>query len=415
MRPDTYYRLELPVDSEEDLGLVERLRDTLRKVLQYERTLCPFQRGFSVDLPEAPERRPRKPSAHIRGPAKRWKLEGVWRPEGGDVRHSPRSSDTESTDGDPGEQDLLLDLRRDQHTPVESQTDSDVGLRPGVPIRPGSLAGARSLTAPPQLTTTFSPPSKPPVTVIREETIEETDNTTRTTLAPLQLSGLPPTPDSLLDKDLSPFTAMTNPEATESENTLEPSEASPSRADSPATVQNEGPLVVEKRSEPEQTIKAERPAHVLKESGSAARLREFSRGSRDAPSNAVRQRRKKTPSSTSLASSSSDSAASRLYRTRSSESQRALANGIVQKTCAIVLGPPANLVSLMLRIAARFAKGAMDITVHSPAGSHRKVPGSWDLSEDEDDWDIDDYGFPIAKTSAVASAQSGLGKAWQIE
>lgn len=48
--PETYYRIELPGATEEDLELVEALKETPKKVLFYERTPCPFARGPTVNL-----------------------------------------------------------------------------------------------------------------------------------------------------------------------------------------------------------------------------------------------------------------------------------------------------------------------------------------------------------------------------
>ena len=52
VRNDTYWRIELPSESERDKGLAEELKGALAKVLQYEATPCPFKRGFHVELPE---------------------------------------------------------------------------------------------------------------------------------------------------------------------------------------------------------------------------------------------------------------------------------------------------------------------------------------------------------------------------
>ncbi|KAJ9627113.1 hypothetical protein H2203_003574 [Taxawa tesnikishii (nom. ined.)] len=98
---------------------------------------------------------------------------------------------------------------------------------------------------------------------------------------------------------------------------------------------------------------------------------------------------------------------SRLYRSSPSESQRALTGALVRKTCAIFLGPPAHLVTLMLRIAAKIADGAFSFTIHTPERG-RRVPGSWDLSDDEGDWDIDEYGsFPLQNAA-------GKRQAWEV-
>lgn len=51
IRSLTYYRIELPNETPEDAELVENFKTALAKVLRYEVTPCPFQRGFSVPLP----------------------------------------------------------------------------------------------------------------------------------------------------------------------------------------------------------------------------------------------------------------------------------------------------------------------------------------------------------------------------
>jgi hypothetical protein len=48
-----YYRIELPTISDDDRAKVEELKVLLKKILRFERTPCPFKRGFHVDLPES--------------------------------------------------------------------------------------------------------------------------------------------------------------------------------------------------------------------------------------------------------------------------------------------------------------------------------------------------------------------------
>ena len=47
-----YYRLELPTTTEEEKAKVEELKEAFAKVLKFEKTPCPFKRGFHVDLPD---------------------------------------------------------------------------------------------------------------------------------------------------------------------------------------------------------------------------------------------------------------------------------------------------------------------------------------------------------------------------
>ncbi|KAJ5970819.1 uncharacterized protein N7479_000737 [Penicillium vulpinum] len=60
IRPLTYYRIELPYETEDDQSLVRNLKTALPTVLRYEVTPCPFKRSFSVELPSdaiAPRRK----------------------------------------------------------------------------------------------------------------------------------------------------------------------------------------------------------------------------------------------------------------------------------------------------------------------------------------------------------------------
>ncbi|OOF94631.1 hypothetical protein ASPCADRAFT_50292 [Aspergillus carbonarius ITEM 5010] len=60
IRPLTYYRIELPTETEDDQILVVGMKKVLPKVLRYEVTPCPFKRGFTVEIPEeakAPRRK----------------------------------------------------------------------------------------------------------------------------------------------------------------------------------------------------------------------------------------------------------------------------------------------------------------------------------------------------------------------
>lgn len=60
IRPLTYYRIEIPYETDEDKELVGELKGTLPTILRYEVTPCPFKRAFTVELPEdamAPRRK----------------------------------------------------------------------------------------------------------------------------------------------------------------------------------------------------------------------------------------------------------------------------------------------------------------------------------------------------------------------
>ncbi|WPH00438.1 Hypothetical protein R9X50_00326700 [Acrodontium crateriforme] len=100
------------------------------------------------------------------------------------------------------------------------------------------------------------------------------------------------------------------------------------------------------------------------------------------------------------------------------QQHQAFSRALVSKACTTVFGPPANLVAIMLRIAARFAGGTFRNTllVQSPPGKAKVVPGSFDLrSVDADDiddadlrgeeWEEDDFGVPLSSPVRLTSGR----------
>jgi hypothetical protein len=66
---------------------------------------------------------------------------------------------------------------------------------------------------------------------------------------------------------------------------------------------------------------------------------------------------------------------------------------LVRKTCDLVLGPPAHLVSIMLRIATSISNG-FGLSNYRVRRA-KKIPCSWE-SDDEGEWaDEDDFGIPL--------------------
>ncbi|KAI0803430.1 inheritance of peroxisomes protein 1-domain-containing protein [Xylaria sp. FL0064] len=78
IRRPQYWRIEIPVDQPEDALRAELLRDVLDRILLFEKTHCPFQRSFTVDLPDPPETPIRKKA---------------WTAEGKNLISSPFESD----------------------------------------------------------------------------------------------------------------------------------------------------------------------------------------------------------------------------------------------------------------------------------------------------------------------------------
>ncbi|KAI5364161.1 putative inheritance of peroxisomes protein [Septoria linicola] len=183
--PDTYYRIEVPGDTPEDLVKVEELKITLQKVLFYERTPCPFARTFTVDLPEEGEPKPRRRRRRTEGPAKKWKLDKAysWKPEGWTPEQggpsdgssgSATASDEEGSSGSPEEHtDEVLDQVKELgiHTPPPAR-------RPTVKDRAKGI-DMRSVTAPAQLSLQSTPPAR-----LRSSFIADTPATAYSSASP---------------------------------------------------------------------------------------------------------------------------------------------------------------------------------------------------------------------------------------
>ncbi|KAF2227838.1 inheritance of peroxisomes protein 1-domain-containing protein [Elsinoe ampelina] len=430
---NTYYRIELPGITEEDLTRVEEFKVTLQKVLFYERTPCPFRKGFSAELPDTPSPTSRRRSRYSIEPVKKWKLDGVWKPED-DEEWQPkydRASVLSRAEGMIQRGESSPKVRRQRPFSMEDkegtkvESDGEQEEETPQPKRPMSFSEMRSITAPPKLTLVASPPSK---TSSRASSIsdmqvdqteegqeeQESENESEEEHEPAN-SG-----DDKSDEDEDANEGEDKSEGEGEDETIRQD----SNAESPQTVS------AETTAEPEDTLfsklqQAQKEA-LLDHHAPLSAVSQATDGGIMSEDDAVESRIWGGISTPSLSSDSEDhswgevitppetlrirktrkmnaaeslsraSSASRLRRS-SRESQNALTNGIVRKTCSLVLGPPAHLVSIMLKIAAKITNGAFSLTIKSPLDSPHTVPGSWYVGDEEDDWDLDDYGFPVGQ------------------
>ncbi|KAI7476680.1 S-adenosyl-L-methionine-dependent methyltransferase [Hortaea werneckii] len=181
--PDTYYRIELPGETPEDLEKVEELKLVLAKVLFYERSACPFARGFHVEVNEDEALKQPKGLGRQKsqGRAKRWTLQGEysWKPEDweerqrlraererGRVREAQEKQQTsESDEGGEGEdarEGAQSDESQEGAQGEEAEANEDADDVPDIqtpktPNRPSFIAAWRSLTSPAQLNPHSSP------------------------------------------------------------------------------------------------------------------------------------------------------------------------------------------------------------------------------------------------------------------
>lgn len=526
--PETYYRIELPGETSEDLELVEALKVTLQKVLFYERTPCPFTRGFTVDLP-VEEIKVKKRNSVRGGPAKKWRLQKTysWKPEGWEEeeelkkRLDPTSSQSgEDKRSEPSDED---DAQSDQ-SGEEDQDQPGVARISPAKLRPVDLQTNRSVTAPVQMQQTL--PSRVRSRVQAVETVDRAEKAERvrfsveierrSSVRAKRLSAipvdLPPSPpDSsagaepqieeetsnladdpgealceLAEDDASSRPDSTNENTTgEAQSSLEPDvEADADHIDSghrsfnspeseddttsqhtePGkskdklqgdtehdTSQNNANIdeLIQSSEAPtthqkilSATSVSRQPEIDSSESKAPAPTRAVSEDPYAAIQARIQARRSiggtttsfqpasnpPTRKSSSSNVSSVSIAAQRPSISNRAQRQQSVTAALVNKACAVFLGPPAHLVTMMLRIAARISSGAFGSNsmffVESPIGSPRRIPGSFYLEEEEDkgwqseeeDWEEDDFGVPLKSPVRISGLRERARRhGWEME
>ena len=452
IRPNSYYRIELPTRTSEDEEQVESLKAVLAKVLQYEVTPCPFKRGFYVELPEPPKtpiiKRPWRPKPRPGGTS--YLSE---EPEGIDELTLEDSNSSTSANGETeADGPLLQPDNEDQGSHAAPQSDDsstgstenepdseatdDIGfthkdvhdhLLEGfddfkTPTQPKSLrTGGRTFTAPPQLTLKTTPPSNTetkalPIPQLKKEPSSLASSVDSFHSFHSPISPLPPSPCF--------FNHASHPQVLE--DGIDISRTRSHKRDvSEITVRAVSPELWELSSGPsgeEATYHSppDLPATPTLESDAASLYEDrWSEAITPSPPTEIRRRIRSRRRTQSPLPSNSNLYAP--YSPRSHMSGHHLTTAILQRTCSILLGPPIQLVALMLRIAAKIARGAFRGTTFGYGDGGQKVPCSWDFSdgsdENEDYWEEDDYGFSLNKApsaSSNAEAKDG-GGSWEID
>lgn len=419
IRQDSYYRIELPYESNEDKQKVDEFKAVLDQVLQYEKTPCPFARGFQVELPERPKtpppRRPKKPPER----AKKWLFDKTWMPEDGlrpstSVVEGPDSSTNSSYE--------------DDRSSVHTDTSEAVS---GSPVRPS--------VAPPKPTAT-------PSVLERTKTFQGLRSVT--TPSGLGIGHLPAQHASVTSAETPPLEkegeARGRAETLSLVSSTESFETAPQRSPSPQYLDAEAelanPWASEHGLQPKQeeergrarhrrqisdiTVRPQSLEHVV---GTAPHTPTDANNTASTPTIDIHP--SSAPSTPPLVSDSDDDSleplfldvptppdAIRMKRLTGASQRRSFSPmpppqnlfcppnrapskpftaALVRKTYELILGPPAHLVTLMLKIAAHISNGAFGFNTYRVRHTSERIPCSWE-SSDEDEWEEDDYGIPLA-------------------
>ena len=370
IRKLTYYRIELPDETDEDKDRVETLKKVLSTIIRYEVTPCPFQRGFSVELP--PE-------------AKTPKRKKAWTP-----KHSPNTGlkklDFGNLNADGGERDASdrgsigeeSDHSISQMSERSFSRPSSSGVLRSSPIsiprRATSVPATESLKPFGSLVAQFQDASNstseaddvnPASSVDSFHSFQDT-----TSLSVPSPYSIPPSPtDSHFIKEeqhLSPERGHTR-EPSEVTITAEPSSSpklepafkpySPVQSPSTDAQTNELPPL-DVTSSATRRISPEDPNSTIRRRPRTPRKRELS----------------PLPHSSTLLGPSPKSSA------------KGLTAAVLQKTCALILGPPIQLLLIILRYVGNTA-AAKD---NEPDYSLRTS------GETDEGWNEDDFGMPLS-------------------
>lgn len=458
IRANSYYRIELPHESLQDQELVEEFKTALAKVLQYEVTACPFKRGFTVELPEPPttpiQKIPWRPKPRTQLPSEEVSDDLHNLDEATKENLEIRSALKFDTSGaalvdtseieNPYDSALSRDLTsstgstKDEH---ESDASDDTGLTRRdinedvfdepinfkTPTRPRTLRTGRTVTAPPQLSLRTTPPStsaesSPPLADIPDlpELHREPSNLSSSADSfhsfHSPISPLPPSPS---------FSNSTFSSPPSDEDELDMPRARGHRRDASeitVTADSPGPWdmtcarTTQAAAYP--CLDTPRAPPPLSDTAPKDEDHWFDADAPCPPAelrlrNAISRRRLRSPlpSSTNLYSP---------YSPRSAMSSHHLTTAILQRTCSLLLGPPIQLVALMLRIAAKIATGALRGSSYGFGETGQKIPCSWDFSdgsdEFEDTWDEDDYGVSLVQPSSRTDVRANEeGGSWEID
>ncbi|KAF1988809.1 hypothetical protein K402DRAFT_373138 [Aulographum hederae CBS 113979] len=412
IREGSFYRIELPANNSEEEAKVEEFKTVLEKVLLYEKTACPFKRGFTVELPEQPQSPIRK---RVRGNserAKRWRLSKVWEPADGSA--SPREEHdfaedqiSEEEDGsststlDATEEDTEAGASNDEPSPLPQIRSKPLPLQ-RIPM------AMRSVTAPPhsqkqapEPVPIAQPISSPPADSQPRSASLASSNDTFYSVDDVETAVQPTTQGSDDDiptlhedrvEDDEPIQIVTDlhkmHKRDESTATLRPESsdgpAAISTAISPGT-DSEAPTTPTLVSDSEEF--ADPPWSDVATPPGTLRLRH-------APGSPHRRTFEPMTSPVNV-----------FFTGQRSPSSKGPSPDLIQRTYSLLIGPPAHLVALMLRIAAKIASGASVIASYDLGVRKSRTPGAWESSgEEEDEWDEDDFGVPLGNVKTGSSS-----------
>jgi hypothetical protein len=437
IRQDSYYRIEIPHESDDDREKVDQFKTVLRQVLQYEKTRSPFTQASIDEAPERPKTPPvRRRSIRPPEKAKKWVFDKQWKSEDTSRPATPVLAGSDSGTASSYEDDDRSSIA-DKSDRVEEAPDSpatNLAVTPQKPQpkpspsvleRTRTFQSTRSFTAPMNMTKPQSPLADAPVPVedgaevpynqSNHTSIREEDEAVEDRKGSIDTQSIMSSTDSFysLDTHRSPspcfedaedelinpwadFPNMLVPEARgrsthrrqTSDLTLRAPSSEPSRVIAPVTPTTSGPVTASGAplSSPPST-----PPLVSDSDDDSVRP-----PSLDVPTPPAALRMKRLTGASQKRAFSPMPQPQNIFRPQARGPAKQFTAASIRKTCEIVLGPPAHLVQLMLRIAANISDGVFSFNTYRVPRNTEKIPCSWESSDDEDEWpEEDDFGIPL--------------------
>ena len=412
-----YYRIELPGASEEDNAKAAELKRVLATVLRYETTPCPFQRSFTVELPEPPRtpvrRRPWKPFTRV------GKSEDATTPEVEQEsadEYLTADSCNSSLSGTDDEIEKDAATKEGDTSSRDTAKGCDPTKSTKASTRPKSLATGRAVTAPIQLSIKGDSPPRfnSSLSVAKPVPSEASEKSTsldsfRSFHSPI--SPLPPSP---------PYSNPPSPLLNLPGHIELPRRRPHTRDISEATVTVDSP---------DRWHAIETPTRRSK-GASSARLPEkpmighdtdsqtdeiWSEAMESPTSVALRYR----PASSRRRAYSPLPMTANLFSPTSRASRHYLTTAMLQKTCSILLGPPVQLIALMLNIAKKIADGATRGIAFGFGEAGETITCQWDYRDEDGTevgiWNEDNHDITLDKLPPQPRHRPPMSGSWEID
>jgi Inheritance of peroxisomes protein 1 len=470
-RDDSFYRIELPGSTAEGKESIEHFKRTLDQLLRYEKTPCPFRKGYA-DLLEHPTTPARQKSILRHSPAKKWRLNKFWEPEDAELRAEflRRRTDSNESAARPVTPLQGFSVTKDSPLRYNVVADSELRLNDAsneeVVIEDECVTGAtwdnsdlssKHDQQSNSLSSTSSDEVEPVESAVSELSTEEALTSSANDANPIDGPLVHPLRQHPIPNQLRvvrsatapPYLTMTmSPPSTSDSlkvhaDEVETASISSSRdsfysleEDNYEIVQDKPAVTTNGNSERLTTIYV--PSHSRNSSGTSSSIpdtpRAFGYINHSLPSpiiasdnssteNIITEKTVTTPQTTirlrrpirELESNPTQQASDTLAKLTPSLPMPVKPIGVelIRKTCTILMAPPAHLISLMLHIA--------EILVHRmPSHVTRHIPGSWessDIDEDSSDdvWnefseDEDDFGYPLTRRGIELQSQTSVAE-----